>query len=50
MCIRDSPSMKWTDKISEIKVEDDLGASTEQISEGNSGDDSESDDLASFTL
>lgn len=44
------PSMKWTDKISEVKVEDDLGESAEQISDGNSGDDSESDDLASFTL
>ena len=42
--------MKWTDKISEVKVEDDLGESAEHISDGNSGDDSESDDLASFTL
>jgi len=44
------PSMKWTDKISEVKVEDDLGAGTEQFLEGKSGDDSESDDLAIFTL
>ena len=44
------PNMKWTDKISEVKIEDDLGASAEKVSNGNSGDDSDSDDLARFTL